>query len=104
MSGRQVGDIAEWGEDAGPSRFYRQGHQLPCRNSSGSVEKPVLGVGAHRSGKDARSSAAQMDIIGAARPSISDRSPQKIKEAGSTISAPASAAMSASLAGQSRPR
>jgi len=24
-----VGDIAEWGEDAGPSRFYLQGHQVP---------------------------------------------------------------------------
>ena len=24
-----VGDIAEWGEDAGPSRFYQQGHQVP---------------------------------------------------------------------------
>ena len=29
-----VGDIAEWGEDAGPSRFYQQGHQVPWTLSS----------------------------------------------------------------------
>ena len=41
-----VGDIAEWGEDAGPSRFYVQGHQVPWTHFVKQVaKKPVLGVG-----------------------------------------------------------
>ena len=41
-----VGDIAEWGEDAGPSRFYQQGHQVPWTRFVKQVaKKPVLGVG-----------------------------------------------------------
>jgi len=36
-----IGDIAEWGEDAGPSRFYQQATR--CRDRSSSVvTKPVL--------------------------------------------------------------
>ena len=79
-----VGDIAEWGEDAGPSRFYRQGHQLPWQKFVKEVsKKPVLGVGRftdpEKMAEVLRS--GQMDIIGAARPSISDPFlPQKIKE------------------------
>jgi dimethylamine/trimethylamine dehydrogenase len=79
-----VGDIAEWGEDAGPSRFYRQGHQLPWQKFVKEVsKKPVLGVGRftdpEKMAEIIRS--GQMDIIGAARPSISDPFlPQKIKE------------------------
>ncbi|MDB5397854.1 MAG: NADH:flavin oxidoreductase/NADH oxidase [Rhodospirillales bacterium] len=79
-----VGDIAEWGEDAGPSRFYRQGHQLPWQKFVKDVsKKPVLGVGRftdpEKMAEIVRS--GQMDIIGAARPSISDPFlPQKIKE------------------------
>jgi dimethylamine/trimethylamine dehydrogenase len=79
-----VGDIAEWGEDAGPSRFYRQGHQLPWQKFVKEVsKKPVLGVGRftdpEKMAEVIRS--GQMDIIGAARPSISDPFlPQKIKE------------------------
>lgn len=79
-----VGDIAEWGEDAGPSRFYRQGHQLTWQEFVKRVsKKPVLGVGrftdAEKMAEVVRS--GQLDIIGAARPSISDPFlPQKIKE------------------------
>jgi dimethylamine/trimethylamine dehydrogenase len=79
-----VGDIAEWGEDAGPSRFYRQGHQLPWQQFVKQVsKKPVLGVGRftdpEKMSEVIRS--GQLDIIGAARPSISDPFlPQKIKE------------------------
>jgi len=79
-----VGDIAEWGEDAGPSRFYRQGHQLPWQKFVKEVsKKPVLGVGRftdpEKMAEVIRS--GQMDIIGAARPSISDPFlPTKIKE------------------------
>jgi dimethylamine/trimethylamine dehydrogenase len=79
-----VGDIAEWGEDAGPSRFYRQGHQLPWQQFVKQVsKKPVLGVGRftdpEKMAEVVRS--GQLDIIGAARPSISDPFlPQKIRE------------------------
>lgn len=79
-----VGDIAEWGEDAGPSRFYRQGHQIPWLQHIKRVsKKPVLGVGrftdAEKMAEVIRN--GQLDIIGAARPSISDPFlPQKINE------------------------
>ena len=49
-----VGDIAEWGEDAGPSRFYLQGHQVPWTQirqadgqEAGARRRPL-----HRPGKD----------------------------------------------------
>lgn len=79
-----VGDIAEWGEDAGPSRFYRQGHQVPWTQYIKQVaKKPVLGVGRFTDPEKmleiVRSGAA--DIIGAARPSISDPFlPKKVEE------------------------
>jgi dimethylamine/trimethylamine dehydrogenase len=79
-----VGDIAEWGEDAGPSRFYRQGHQIPWQKFIKEVsKKPVLGVGrftdAEKMAEVIR--AGHLDIIGAARPSIADPFlPQKIDE------------------------
>ncbi|MFA9462448.1 NAD(P)-binding protein [Thiohalorhabdus sp. Cl-TMA] len=79
-----IGDLAEWGEDAGPSRFYRQGHQLPWQKYIKQVTgKPVLGVGRFT---DATKMAevirnGQLDIIGAARPSIADPFlPKKIEE------------------------
>ncbi len=79
-----VGDIAQWGEDAGPSRFYQMGHQLPWQKFIKQVsKKPVLGVGrftdADKMAEVIRS--GQLDIIGAARPSISDPFlPKKIEE------------------------
>lgn len=79
-----VGDIGEWGEDAGPSRFYRQGHQIPWQKFIKQVSKnPVLGVGrftdAEKMAEVIR--AGHLDIIGAARPSISDPFlPKKIEE------------------------
>jgi dimethylamine/trimethylamine dehydrogenase len=79
-----IGDIAEWGEDAGPSRFYRQGHQLDWTQQAKRVaKKPVLGVGRFTDPEKmleiVRSGRA--DIIGAARPSISDPFlPKKIEE------------------------
>jgi dimethylamine/trimethylamine dehydrogenase len=79
-----VGDIAEWGEDAGPSRFYKAGHQRAWTNEVKSIAKiPVLGVGRETSADDmaARITSGQLDIIGAARPSIADPFlPQKIDE------------------------
>ena len=79
-----VSGIANWGDDLGTSRFFRENFQ---REWTGGVKalssKPVVGVGRFtnpdtmvevlRSG--------QFDIIGAARPSIADPFlPQKIEE------------------------
>lgn len=79
-----VGDIAEWGEDAGPSRFYQAGHQLPWQKFIKQVsKKPVLGVGRFTDADNMADviRSGQLDIIGAARPSISDPFlPKKIEE------------------------
>ncbi|MEW6438328.1 MAG: FAD-dependent oxidoreductase [Pseudomonadota bacterium] len=79
-----VGDIAEWGEDAGPSRFYRQGHQLTWQKFVKQVSKKcVLGVGRFTDPEKMVEVIrnGELDVIGAARPSISDPFlPQKIKE------------------------
>jgi dimethylamine/trimethylamine dehydrogenase len=79
-----VSGIANWGDDLGTSRFYKENYQ---REWTGGIRKltakPVVGVGRFtnpdtmveviRSG--------QFDIIGAARPSISDPFlPKKIEE------------------------
>jgi dimethylamine/trimethylamine dehydrogenase len=79
-----VSSIAEWGEDATPSRFYPQGRQLPWQAAVKSVsKKPVLGVGRWTNPDmmaDAINS-GQLDIIATCRPSISDPFlPQKIDE------------------------
>ncbi len=79
-----VSSLQEWGEDAGPSRFYKSNHQVPWTRDVRKVAKvPVVNVGrftdpdemvrALRSG--------QCDIIGCARPSIADPFlPRKIAE------------------------
>jgi dimethylamine/trimethylamine dehydrogenase len=79
-----VSGIAEWGEDATPSRFYPQGRQLPWQAAVKAVsKKPVLGVGRWTNPDmmaDAINS-GQLDIIATCRPSISDPFlPQKIDE------------------------
>ena len=41
-----IGDIAEWGEDAGPSRFYPIAHENDwIRHIKQATSKPVVGVG-----------------------------------------------------------
>lgn len=79
-----VGDIAQWGDDAGPSRFFRQGHQLPWTNFvKQHSKKPVLGVGRFTDPEKMLELVrnGNLDIIGAARPTISDPFlPNKIKE------------------------
>lgn len=79
-----IGDIAEWGEDAGPSRFYKAGHQRPWTDEVKKLCKiPVLGVSRETSADDMamRIQNGQLDIIGAARPSIADPFlPNKIDE------------------------
>jgi dimethylamine/trimethylamine dehydrogenase len=79
-----VSGISEWGEDAGPSRFYAEGRQLPWQARVKAVsKKPVVGVGRF-TGPDAMANAIRggmLDIIGAARPSIADPFlPTKIEE------------------------
>ncbi|MDO9366802.1 MAG: FAD-dependent oxidoreductase [Methylotenera sp.] len=79
-----VGDIAEWGEDAGPSRFYQQGHQVPWTKFVKQVsKKPVLGVGRFVDPEKMTEIVTKgyADIIGCARPSIADPFlPQKIEQ------------------------
>ena len=79
-----ISDIAEWGEDAGPSRFYKANHQRPWVKGVKDVANvPVLTVGRITSPDDMVEiiKSGQADIIGAARPSISDPFlPKKIEE------------------------
>jgi len=76
--------LQEWGEDAGPSRFYKINHQAPWMCSVKSIAKvPVVGVGRFTDPDEMlrvlRSN--QYDIIGCARPSIADPwLPRKIDE------------------------
>src|SRR5690606_34422071 len=79
-----IGDIAEWGEDAGPSRFYRIGHQNDwVRFIKQATNKPVVSVGRYYDPEKMLEviNTGVIDIIGAARPSIADPFlPNKIKE------------------------
>lgn len=79
-----IGDIAEWGEDAGPSRFYKSGHQRAWTNDVKRItNKPVVGVSRETSADDMADHITQgrLDLIGAARPSIADPFlPKKIEE------------------------
>ena len=77
--------IAEWGEDATPSRFYAQGHALPWQAAvKASLEE--AGRSASAAGRtptrwSRRSTSGQLDIIGTCRPSIADPFlPKKIEE------------------------
>ena len=79
-----VSSIAEWGEDATPSRFYESGRLLPWQARIKEVaKKPVLGVGRFTNPDvmvDAINS-GKLDIIATCRPSISDPwLPRKIDE------------------------
>ncbi|WP_095090610.1 FAD-dependent oxidoreductase [Mesorhizobium sophorae] len=79
-----INDQFEWGEDAGPSRFFKANHQAPFVKHVKSVTKaPVLNVGRFTSPDDMVNiiNSGQADIIGAARPSIADPFlPKKIDE------------------------
>jgi len=79
-----VGSLAEWGEDLGPSRFYKENWQASyTAELRRHTRKPVVGVGRFTS-PDTMVEAirsGQLDLIGAARPSISDPFlPKKIEE------------------------
>ena len=81
-----VGDNAEWGQDAGASRFFEENHEKPYTGqikAGNHTNKPVVGVGrvTNPDTMVAIISSGQFDIIGAARPSISDPFlPKKIEE------------------------
>jgi len=73
----KIGDYAEWGEDAGPSRFRKSGWMTPFIKQGKSILGPgipVVGNGRLTSPDDmvALIRAGVLDIIGAARPSIAD--------------------------------
>jgi dimethylamine/trimethylamine dehydrogenase len=76
--------IAEWGEDATPSRFYETGRAIPWQKRIKEVtKKPVLGVGRFTNPDvmvDAINSGS-LDIIATCRPSTADPFlPKKIEE------------------------
>ncbi|HLM92485.1 MAG TPA: FAD-dependent oxidoreductase [Gaiellaceae bacterium] len=79
-----VGSITDWSKDSGVSRFFPEGHQLEWTGRVREVTaKPIVGVGRltnpDRMAEIVRSGA--WDLIGAARPSISDPFlPKKIEE------------------------
>jgi dimethylamine/trimethylamine dehydrogenase len=82
----KIGDYAEWGEDAGVSRFRKSGWMTPFIKQGKSILGagiPVVGNGRLTSPDDmvALIGAGVLDIIGAARPSIADPFlPTKIAE------------------------
>ncbi|HEU4448984.1 MAG TPA: FAD-dependent oxidoreductase [Gaiellaceae bacterium] len=70
-----VGSITEWSKDSGASRFFPEGYQLEWTGRvREATAKPIVGVGRltnpDRMAEIVRSGA--WDLIGAARPSISD--------------------------------
>jgi dimethylamine/trimethylamine dehydrogenase len=79
-----VGSIALWSHDSGPSRFFAEGYQLEWTSRvREATSKPIVGVGRFtspdRMAEVIRSGA--LDLIGAARPSIADPFlPRKIQE------------------------
>src|ERR1700677_1140576 len=82
----KIGDYAEWGEDAGVSRFRKSGWMTPFIKQGKSVlgpNIPVVGNGRLTNPEDMVGliRGGVLDIIGAARPSIADPFlPTKISE------------------------
>ena len=74
----------KWGEDSGPSRFYKSNHQAPWNSEVKRIANvPVVGVGRFTDPDEMVRvvKSGQLDIIGAARPSIADPFlPRKIDE------------------------
>ncbi len=71
------GTGSEWGQDAGPSRFFEENHQREYTSvikAGDHTNKPVVGVGriTNPDTMIAIVNSGQYDIIGAARPSIAD--------------------------------
>ncbi|HEY8014752.1 MAG TPA: NAD(P)-binding protein, partial [Dongiaceae bacterium] len=74
----------KWGEDSGPSRFYKSNHQAPWNSEVKRIANvPVVGVGRFTDPDEMARviKSGQIDLIGAARPSIADPFlPRKIDE------------------------
>ncbi|MGH2849984.1 MAG: FAD-dependent oxidoreductase, partial [Solirubrobacteraceae bacterium] len=71
------GTGSEWGQDAGPSRFFEENHQREFTRlvkAGNHTDKPVVGVGrvTNPDTMVAIVTSGQYDLIGAARPSIAD--------------------------------
>src|SRR5262249_8117976 len=79
-----ISSLQEWGEDAGPSRFYKTNHQAPWTAEARRIAKvPVVGVGRFTDPDEMLRvlRSGQYDIIGCARPSIADPFlPRKLDE------------------------
>jgi len=79
-----VGGYANWGDDLGTSKFFKEGYQLEWTGQVKQVtDTPVVGVGRFTSPDTMVEviKSGKLDIIGAARPSISDPFlPKKIEE------------------------
>jgi dimethylamine/trimethylamine dehydrogenase len=77
-------NLSDWSNDSGMSRFFEEGYQEPYTAFVKSLTtKPVVGVGRYTSADRMVSlvQKGQLDLIGAARPSIADPFlPQKIAE------------------------
>ncbi len=80
----KIAYFMEWGNDAGPSRFFKSGYQTWATKAVKEVSKtPVVGVNRMTSPDDmaALIQAGEADLVGAARPSIADPFlPNKIRE------------------------
>ena len=105
-----VGDIAEWGQNAGPSRFFEENHEKPYTGRSRPATTPTSRSSASAASRTptrwSRSSTPASSTSSARRaPRSRIRScPRRSRRAGSTTSASASAATSASRAGRSAAR
>ena len=103
-----VGDIAEWGQNAGPSRFFEENHEKPFTGqikAGDHTNKPVVGVGriTNPDTMVGRSSTRVSSTSSAprGRRSPTRSCPTRSTRGGSMTSASASAATSASRAGRS---
>ncbi len=80
----KISYFMEWGNDAGPSRFFKAGYQTwAAKAVKDVVNVPVVGVNRMTSPDDMARiiGAGEADLIGAARPSIADPFlPKKIQE------------------------
>jgi dimethylamine/trimethylamine dehydrogenase len=80
----KISYFMEWGNDAGPSRFFKAGYQTWATKAVKEVaDVPVVGVGRVTSPDDMVEiiNSGTADLIGAARPSIADPFlPKKIEE------------------------
>ena len=106
-----VGDIAEWGQNAGPSRFFEENHEKPYTGqvkAGNHTEQAGRRRRAHHQprhdGRDHQLGPVRHHRRRAARRSRIRSCRRRSRRAGSTTSASASAATSASRAGRSAAR